>query len=135
VEWLAEGEPERMLRYLRGKATDRKFRLLLVAWWRRRFGNLRSLRGYQKKLTQAEEMADGKWWPPRGKGWWIGHRRGPHTQAVVSVDLLATLRGPGHVSLETQADLIREVFGNPFRAVSIQRPWLERNDGAVLKIA
>jgi hypothetical protein len=135
VEWLTEAEPERMLRYLKGKATDRKFRLLLVAWWRRRFGDLRSFKAYQKKLTQAEEMADGNWRPQRGKDWWIGHRPGPQANAVVSVERLARLRGRGHVSPETQADLIREVFGNPFRTVAIQQPWLERNDGAGRKIA
>jgi hypothetical protein len=34
-----------------------------------------------------------------------------------------------------QADLLREIFGNPFRPVTIAKSWLAYNDGAVPKIA
>jgi hypothetical protein len=118
AEWLACNDPQPMLAYLEGRATDRKFRLLLAAWWRRRFGNMRSFRAYQKKLAQAEDMADGNWEPRTGKGW-IGHQHNPHHKAVLSVKILADLRGRGHVSLGTQAGLLRAIFGNPFRPVAL----------------
>jgi hypothetical protein len=124
-----------MLAFLKGRATDRKFRLLLAAFWCRRFGTLRSFRGYQKKLAQAEEMADGNWKPKRGQAGWIGHQKNPHHRAVWSVKILSGLRGKGHVSLAMQADLIREVFGNPFKDVVIQQSWLNWNGGTVVQIA
>src|SRR5262249_12032196 len=34
-----------------------------------------------------------------------------------------------------QAVMLRCIFGNPFRSVSINRAWLAWNDGTVLKIA
>jgi hypothetical protein len=115
AEWLACTDPQAMLAFLKGRASDRKFRLLLVAFWRQRFGSLRMFKAYQKKLAQAEEMADGHWKPKRGQAGWIGHQRNPHHRAVWSVKILAGLGGKGHLSLATQADLIREVFGNPFK--------------------
>jgi len=33
------------------------------------------------------------------------------------------------------ADLLRELFGNPFQSYSIDPEWLQRNDGLALKIA
>jgi hypothetical protein len=109
--------------------------LLLDAFWRRRFGDLRTYKAYQKKLDQAEEMAEGKWKPKRGQAGWIGHRRNAYFQVVQSVPLLAGLRGKGHVSLATQASLIREIFGNPLRGAAIQPSWLDWNGGAVVRIA
>jgi hypothetical protein len=123
AEWLACTDPEKMLAYLKGRATDRKFRLLLAAWWRRRFGKLRSFKAYQKKLVQAEEMADGNWKPKRGEAGWIGHQKNPHHRAVWSVKLLAELRGKGHVSLGMQAGLLRDIVGNPFRPASVSPAW------------
>src|SRR5262249_50444841 len=84
-------------------------------FWRRRFGNMRSFEAYRKKLAQAEEMADGNWWPKDGQGGWIGHRTHPYSAAGSSGKILAGLRGKGNVSLETQAGLIRDIFGNPFQ--------------------
>jgi hypothetical protein len=39
------------------------------------------------------------------------------------------------VSLATQADLIREVFGNPFKGAYLQPSWLGWNGGTVVQIA
>jgi hypothetical protein len=51
-EWLASTDPTQMLAVLRDKASDRKLRLLAVAYARRRFGNL-------GPLEVAERYADG----------------------------------------------------------------------------
>ncbi len=34
-----------------------------------------------------------------------------------------------------QADLIRDIFGNPFRPVAVDPAWLAWNDGAIRKMA
>jgi hypothetical protein len=133
--WLSCADPEAMLAHLKGRATDRKFRLLLVAFWRRRFGNLRTFKAYRKKLEQAEEMADGNWWPKRGQTGWIGHRKNPHYQAVGSVKILAGLRGKGHVSVEIQAVLIRDIFGNPFHPVVLDPAARQWNGGCAVALA
>jgi hypothetical protein len=135
-EWLTSADPRAMLAYLEGRATDRKSRLLLVALWRRRFGTLRTYQAYQKKLAQAEAMADGAWRPGRGHTGWVGHQRNPHYHAAWSVEVLAGLRGKGNVPLATQADLIRDVFGNPFRPpASVNPAWLAWNTGTVRRLA
>ena len=57
AEWLACTDPEQMLEYLRGKASDRKLRLFGVACCRRMW-NLLSNKYSRKALTIAERYAD-----------------------------------------------------------------------------
>jgi hypothetical protein len=80
AEWLACPDPQAMLAFMESGASDRKFRLLLVAFWRRRFDSLQTFTAYQHELTQAEQMADGQWMPKRGQAGWIGLQRTHTTQ-------------------------------------------------------
>src|SRR5262249_12456952 len=41
----------------------------------------------------------------------------------------------GLVEEKPDADLLREIFGNPFRAFSVDSPWLKWNRGAVANLA
>jgi hypothetical protein len=48
---------------------------------------------------------------------------------------LAWVRGEHRAECVRQADLLRDVFGNPFRPVRLDPAWLRCNDGAVERIA
>lgn len=49
--------------------------------------------------------------------------------------LNATIREPARQeTLALQADLLRDLFGNPFRPVTIDPAWLQANDGTVAKL-
>jgi hypothetical protein len=50
--------------------------------------------------------------------------------AVASVVVVSKLDGQSW-----QAQILREIFGNPFRSMSLERHWLEWNGGAVLRLA
>ena len=43
--WLASADPEKLLGFLRGKASDRKLRLFAVACCRELWGDIRDERG------------------------------------------------------------------------------------------
>lgn len=50
--------------------------------------------------------------------------------------LNATIREPArHETLALQADLLRDLFGNPFRPVTVHPAWRQANDGTVAKLA
>jgi hypothetical protein len=49
--------------------------------------------------------------------------------------VVATQRALGTAEGNTQADLVRYLFGNPFRPVTIDPAWLTWNDGTVVKLA
>ena len=59
AEWNACADPELMLEFLRGKASDRKLRLFAVACCRH-LGNLITDKYSRKALTIAERYADGE---------------------------------------------------------------------------
>jgi hypothetical protein len=58
-DWLSSGDPRRMLECLRGKASERKLRLLAVACHRRIFHLLNDSPSSRKTLEFAERFADG----------------------------------------------------------------------------
>src|SRR5262245_34824521 len=58
VEWLACTNPEPMLEFLRGKATDRKVRLFAVACCRRVWPSLEH-EEFREAVRKAESFADG----------------------------------------------------------------------------
>ena len=128
-EWLSCSDPQQMLAFLKGRTTDRKCRLLFVAFWRRRFGPMRRFKAYKKKVVQAEEMADGYVIPKARDAGWIGLQQDAYKGVVHLVRLF------GKMPLEREADLVQDVFGNPFRPVTIDRAWLQWHDGVVTRLA
>ncbi len=58
AEWRACTDPERMLEFLRGKATDRKLRLFACAWVRRMWNVVEDERS-RAAVEVAERTADG----------------------------------------------------------------------------
>jgi hypothetical protein len=73
-----------------------------------------------------------------------------HAEVAEAVDSLRRAQGlittgpdPGYIGyqpssreeLVKQADLLRDIFGNPFRPVSIDPAWLTWNNATVVKLA
>src|SRR5262249_24205378 len=143
--------PERMLEQLRGQASERKLRPFSCACCRRIEQRLPDARS-RAALNVIERCADGK-----------GRREELET-AILMVEL-AELHASGvaraaaravatawatpehsrsaaakaainpHHERKVHADLLREIFGNPFRTQPIDASWLCWNDGCVERIA
>jgi hypothetical protein len=162
-EWLQGTDPNPMLDYLAGRqdASDRKLRLFVVGYARRHWDSLEDSRS-RIGLEIAERYADGK---AGGRelhlGWRVSFnaaRKGKqehHTAdwaAVVTtldtggecvdllmVDVLDESLPENAAEQAVLCDLLRDVFGNPFRPVQVARSrlrsWLRWNDGTVRRLA
>jgi hypothetical protein len=148
VEWLVCCDPDAMLQFLRGKASDRKLRLIGVyccsgvgdlfdAWC------LRSLRA-------AEEFAEGLIGPQELELAWdaaneafneFDNREGREEAALAarsvceSKDIIDWISPLTWKEAEASAALIREMFGNPFSPAAGIMAFLSWNDGTVPKLA
>ena len=149
--WLTSSDADRMLTVLRGGVSDRKLRLFACACCRRLESAMTDARtrhaldmierytaGNGTRLeveaaidaaALAEVRASGSarlaaravtaaWATPE-------HAR--------SAAALATLRA--HHESKDQAELLREIVGNPFRAPTVDPSWLAWNDGCIPQIA
>src|SRR5579884_61414 len=135
-----------MLDFLRPSASDRKLRLFICACVRRVWGRLRP--ASREGVEIAERFADGlASWPEveqaTGAAWGLG----PNAAWAVSegketspFDRVRYLTGyiPVHYGglpeeAPAQADLLRDIFGNPFRRVRGDPSWLSHNDQAVAR--
>jgi hypothetical protein len=159
TEWIACDEPQRMLVVLRGRMTDRKSRLFACACCRRiwnqlsdpalstavevseRFADqdvgLPQLQAAARKAHRVEEVRrraarNGT------ESELCGYSAAAAASAVAlkGIELvLGAARSAWNVMLVTglehrvQADLVRDIFGNPFRPVAFAPEW--RTDTAV----
>jgi hypothetical protein len=156
AEWLACTDPQKMLEYLRGKASERKLRLFACA-----FG--RAVRDSQHQLgpstvAVAERYADGRasdqeLASERRKWACSPEERGPvapsaYDGAWGAVDWLTSLerrwRGdpdsyitiPADSVLKRSVLLLRDIFGNPFRpSPPLPAAILAWNDGTIRRLA
>jgi hypothetical protein len=149
-EWLACSDSRRMVAFLRGKTSDRKFLLFAVACWRRVWEGIVPDRNRQA-ITILEAIADGLAMEqdllatllPHAMNFQTvdGHYNlaeafvlGPETSnedergiriiSDTACTAFTAASGTGLVfPLVEQAHLVRELFGNPFRPVSIDPAW------------
>jgi hypothetical protein len=160
ADWLECTRPDVLLAFLRGKATDRKFRLFAVACCRR-FGAGLARDESRAAAAVAERLAEGQADAEEAA------RVRATLEAALNADAFADgieyvaartasaaldpdpvdaaevaarvgVVGPAEEtwpSRREQAELVREVFGNPFRAVTVDLGWLTANDGVALKLA
>jgi hypothetical protein len=157
-EWLTGTEPGPLLEFLRPTAGERKSRLCAVAWARsfvRHAAQTERGQLHLPWLAAREAMAQLKAAERYAVGRIDGHALraarqvsgGPHNlylrTANVSGFSLAgvcwSLRlawrefiGP---SLEEPCRILREIFGNPFRPVTLDPTWLGWNGGLVPALA
>jgi hypothetical protein len=153
-EWQAYGEPQPMLKVVRGEVSDRKLRLFACACCRLVWDLLPGPNS-SKAVEIAEEFAEGRinwerlevagreavlesdpaeesnagywateaeidvmlvnacWCPVTLTGWSAMKGRGDQVKADAARQRVRS----------AQCDLIREIFGNPFRPVAIDPAW------------
>jgi hypothetical protein len=125
-EWLSCNDPEKMLVFLRRKVSDRKFRLFACAFWLWQSGNFKGKErdALRESVALAERIADTGKWPtirkktcPLYKSAWVA--------AKLTGSLChSTWRGLKKGFLpRLQADFLRDIFGNPFRPVTLDPAW------------
>jgi hypothetical protein len=162
--WLACADPTPMLAFLRGKASERKLRLFAVAACRR-IWHLFTEEPKRRAVEAAERYADGAASreeveaaarPLRYQPGMSLSRQPPNntkaaalwaawTPLITWTDLhdavgrsagyAARAKGSGKGQRPAQAALLRDIFGNPFRPVSLNPAWLAWQGGAVKDLA
>jgi hypothetical protein len=169
AEWLTGIDCRAMLRYLRGRGSDRKLRLFAAACWQRLRhllpdGHLRWFLGllepHADGLVPPQELAAARqaaWVPfqslaagaptPETREQRAARRLrmwGAHQNAwTAAVEAGRTARGlaaqigawAADAETKFECDLLREVFGNPFRPSTVDPAWLAWEGGTVARLA
>jgi len=120
TEWLACKKPQSMLKFLQGKVSDRKLRLLAL-WIAAKSETLDA-----EYMAACERHADGlateddrrladvdKWAPA-----WEGAGMALHYYEFHLAKIA------GRKLHEYQASMLREICGNPFRPITLDLSWL-----------
>jgi hypothetical protein len=135
-EWLGSADSKPMLTWLKGRASDRKLRLFTVACMRMRWAARKGPKYVLASLDTAEAMADGTGGPRPGDPKLLHLSKNAHYAAVCTAKWDDEIRGKGRVPRQTQAEMLRDLFGNPFRpAPRLPATLLAWNDGTVRKLA
>jgi hypothetical protein len=147
-EWLEGSDPEPMLEFLRGKASDRKLRLFAVACSRRIWPLIDGLGRTAVEL--AENFADGLAGPEelraarlacQGAGGHAAWYAAATNSAIAARNAARSaqagiannaLHGSLPDELFAQAKLVREIFGDHVRKISVDSAWLT---ASVVKLA
>src|SRR5260370_823189 len=111
-QWQTCADPAPMLAFLRRRARERKLRLFAVAC---------SHRILQDASPRAQAVAGGA-----GEGGWSAQRQR-------EADLAC--QDSKQRESQVQAEMVREIFGNPFHSLSIDPTWLRWNDATVPRLA
>jgi hypothetical protein len=152
AEWLGLGDPDGLLRFLYGKATERKLRLYGAACCRRIWAHLPGP-AVRHVVEAVEHYADGDLGydelDASCPGDWCGveplHLL-PAPEAAVAYctanppldavrwtsEMAARVDRGGYAA---QAEFLRDIFGNPFRPVTIPPAVLAWNDATVVRLA
>lgn len=133
--WERIRSPGPLLEYLRGKASDRKLRLFACAVARLLdLDNSARQRTLRSAIETCEAHADGE-----RVGRKMGQYRRQDWVVAMSDAYEAADRSHPDAMLTDRkgemADLLRCVFGNPFRPARFDPAWLAWNDGIIPKLA
>jgi len=152
AEWLANADPMVMLSRINADSLARKTLLLTEACCRRIW---HLLPNYVQKWTETiGDVVEGRLVPDRIEDEWeavelflSGNENEPQGNgvcyAVINIaaccwnDWGAFEAGNGAWQEERKhhADFVRDIFGNPFRPVTLDPAWLRWNDGCAVAIA
>jgi hypothetical protein len=159
--WQKSANPRQMLEYLGRWASERKRRLLTCACCRRRWALLtdeRSRRAVETVELHAVGLAteeamygllypSGNGMPGRARavpGLGLGHgivvevlQSAIHPRKLPRMLHMLQVRRNIDANAEraAQCDLIRELFGNPYRPKGIYPEWRPKHDGALVRLA
>jgi hypothetical protein len=160
-EWLSCTDPDLMLNFLRGKVSDRKLRLLTVSSGRRVWGLLNE--PSRRAIEIGERYADGSagkkeltnarsavracddthiaWhsvreaiWTSAKQAMQISAWRATATKIGIGKHI-GWMMGDYTGERTKQTNLLRDIFGNPFRSVTLHPAVLAWNDGTITKLA
>jgi hypothetical protein len=150
VEWECGADPDPMLRFVRGRASDRKLRLFAAACFRRLVALLPDPR-QRRGIDVLDQWAEGAITPDARRGVVAGVRHAippddwvpgsppadhPHFAALMlyrefcssSIAVHAILApaalADGTGELHDQARLMRCIFGDPFRPMRVEPGWV-----------
>jgi hypothetical protein len=150
AEWLARNDPRGMLNHVvsisrNSERCRRKLRLLACAGCRRIWHLLGETS--QRAVAIGEQFADGlATWEDLGRAGEAAERvaaelercsrfgwNAARTAAAVAGDARAAAERA--VGMAGDMDMLRDVFGNPFRPVVLEESWLGWNNGCVVEMA
>jgi hypothetical protein len=133
-QWPVCPQPESMLKLLRGRASDRKLRLFACACSRRVWPRLSP--DERRAVELAEEVAEGRldsaavelppWGTANRRPWsfFLADAFRVAEEVCHSIpDDFRLMRGK-HDERWAQAELLDDIFGNPFRPATIEPAWL-----------
>jgi hypothetical protein len=147
TEWLGCGDPVRMLEYLLGKASERKFRLLACGCIRPNLPGRYEF-GCETAVETAEMMCDGKGTEElyatavsaieqgnveASKAWsYLVHAASAALRVEGALAAAFALEDMNTFNLELHSrtdhsgvvTIMRDIFGNPFRPVTLDPTWL-----------
>jgi hypothetical protein len=146
AEWLACDTPLKMLRFLQGKEIDRKLRLFAVACRRRVWQSLPN-EDCRKTVEVAERFADVQATPheltdawAKTVGWRLNYitftsmKNATDLVSSFAVETCPTLDQERH-ERAIQAELLRDIVGNPFHCIAAHPSLLTWNDSLSLRLA
>jgi hypothetical protein len=124
ADWLTCTDPREMVRFLSGRPgfSDRKGRLLAVAIARRSW-NLAADDVRRSAVEVAERHADGQ------------ATEQEYAAAALTLAKATRLAPAATLDPAEECLLLRDIFGDPFRAVTVDPSWLECQGGVVPRLA
>jgi hypothetical protein len=134
-EWLRGTDAVKMLKFLRGRISDRKLRLFAVACCRRLWDRLEDRA--REAVEVAERHADGAAGVEDLRLAWA-KTTAWSAESLTCWNNIADETWPGHFrefAAGKAIDDLRDIAGNPFREVTVQPAWRTWNDGIILQIA
>jgi hypothetical protein len=144
AEWLSCTDPERMMP---GTASKRKLRLFACACCRRPGLLLRDPRSLHA-VEVAERFADGRATDDERVAAWTAaravepdsssslvHVAAAATAGYATVAAALAIADYAAIPRAVQCDLLRDLFGNPFRQAAADPAWLAWKDGGVSRLA
>jgi hypothetical protein len=125
AQWLSCRIPRHLIRFLKGRTSDRKLRLWACASARERFGENAARCSL---IELAEKWADGEPLSPvtsdlRYGAWSASAYEAAYEGTVRTLEKYADSEAKDR-STNFQLATLHDIFGNPFRPVLVERSWL-----------